>query len=217
MILLIILTFSFVGGWLSRMCGGAPPKMPWGLDQWLYALPYLLISLPAALTLATVLSVKKENRKYFWAIVWAIALLPYAGAFIGKRTGHGGGMDLATNNKEPDDGREPEKLEYLILWLHGKIPQYWYDALLLAITGLAVTLIAGVMMSFINPLWGAVLALSGLTKAPAYMIGHLIYPNQRGRGIPYLDHATAIGEFLTGFFGYGILAITFIAVFMGGF
>jgi len=27
-------------GWNSRMAGGGPPKLPLGLDQWIYAIPY---------------------------------------------------------------------------------------------------------------------------------------------------------------------------------
>lgn len=205
----IILIFALIGGWLSRMCGGAPPKLPWGLDQWLYALPYLVISLPASLAVAALASTKKENRKYFSSI----ALLPYTAAFLGKRTGHGGGMDLATNNKEPGQGREAERLEFLILPLHGKISQYWYDTLLLAITGIAVTLLAGILVMFVSFGCGLLLAISGLSKAPAYMIGALIYPDRKGRGIPHLNEATAIGEFLTGFFAYGVLAFIALRLF----
>ncbi len=203
-----VLAFGLIGGWLSRMCGGAPPKLPFGLDQWIYALPYLVISLPAATPVAAFFDGMAEKKRWFRFIV----LLPYTAAFLGKRTGHGGGMDLASNNKEPGAGREAERLEFLILPLHGKIPQYWYDALLLAITGLAVTLLAGVTVCFFNVQAGLLIMLSGILKAPAYMIGRAIYPNSRGDGIPYLNEATAIGEFLTGFFSYGALGIAFYMI-----
>lgn len=36
----MVLLVALVGGWISRMCGGGKPKLPWGLDQWIYALPY---------------------------------------------------------------------------------------------------------------------------------------------------------------------------------
>lgn len=192
-----LVIFAVVGGWLSRMCGGAPPKLPYGLDQWFYALPYLLAGVPAGLAIATVLGVKKENRKYFTTL----ALLPYTAAFLGKRTGHGGGIDLGTSGKV----REDEKLEFIVKPLHGKIPEYWYDVLLLSVTGLAVTILGGTGIMCIDPEAGIVVALSGLLKGPAYMIGRAIYPRGSGRGIPHLNEATAIGEFLTGFFGWGAI------------
>lgn len=181
------------------MCGGGPPKLPWGLDQWIYGLPYALIALPITFTAGVFFGRAEKNPKYMWATI----LLPYAGAVVGKRTGHGGGIDMGTWTGERDD----EALEFLIKPLRGKISEYWYDALLLAITGVAVTLIAGFVLMFIHPWAGILLALSGLTKAPAYMIGWAIYPTGSGKGIPHLNEATAIGEFLTGFFAYGILGI----------
>ena len=178
--MLAVILFAFFGGWLSRMAGGAPPKLPWGLDQWLYAIPYAFH--------APVTS--------WWAI------LGYAGAFLGKRTGHGVFMDLGTWEKPTDD----ERLEFIIKPLKGKLHPYWYDFLGLALTGISVSLLAGVVLSASGHILpGIILALSGLTKAPAYAIGWLIYPNNKGKGIKYLNEATAIGEFLTGFFAYGIL------------
>ncbi len=203
MTILAHIVFSLMGGWLSRMCGGAPPKLPWGLDQWFYAMPYMLIGLPALGAIAAAMELNSRTRKYAYAIL----PVTYFSAVTGKRTGHGGGLDMGNSDKEPGDGRDPEKLEYLILWLHDKMPRYWYDALLMAITGVAVTIPAGIVVSFLNPGMGVFLALSGLSKAPAYMIGWTVYPIGFGRGIPHLNEATAVGEFLTGFFGYAALGI----------
>ncbi|PZQ44866.1 MAG: hypothetical protein DI551_09195 [Micavibrio aeruginosavorus] len=211
-----VLTFALLGGWLSRMCGGGPPKLPWGLDQWIYALPYMLISIPATASMIIILynADKASKGKYAFVIKppAMIAVAPFVGAFLGKRTGHGGGMDLGTNAKEPGHGREPEALEFFILSIHGKIPQYWYDALLLAITGFAVTLLTGVVICFVDVPAGLLIAFSGLLKAPAYMIGRKIYPEGNGKGIPYLNEATAIGEYLTGFFGWGALALALVMI-----
>ena len=224
MIWLAVLAFACAGGWFSRMAGGGPPKLPWGLDQWLYALPYLIISLPALAVIACFLNKAAQvgkattrgdisRRSGFTRLrLLILTSLPYFGAFIGKRTGHGGGIDAGTNEKEPGSGREPEKLEYLILPLHSKMPRYWYDILLLSITGLAVTLIAGIMLLFISIPYGLLVLLSGVMKGPAYMIGWRIYPKGHGRGIPHLNEATAIGEFLTGWFGWGALGIIGVAL-----
>lgn len=182
-----LLSFALLGGWISRMCGGGPPKLPLGLDQWIYALPY------GACGVAVMASGAVEAEALF-------LLLPYFGAFLGKRTGHGGGIDLGTSPRI----REPEALEFIIKPLHGRIPEYWYDALLLAVTGLAVTILAGLVVALADPLAGLAVALSGALKAPAYKIGRAIYPHGRGRGIPELNEATAIGEFLTGVAGWGV-------------
>lgn len=148
------------------MCGGGWPKLPAGLDQWLYALPYGLLCLPLG--------------------PWAI--LAYAGAFLGKRTGHGNFMDLGRWTKPA----KPERLEFLIDHLKVRLPAFWYDAAGLALTGIAVTIIPGIILAFHHPAAGAILALSGATKAPAYMIG---------RG------STERGEFMT-----GILAAIFLII-----
>lgn len=189
--IIAVLLFCVTGGWVSRMAGGAKPKLPLGLDQWIYALPYGLICLPAG-----------------W---WALA--GYGGAFGGKRTGHGRGISLKEKMKE---SAEPEKLEYLILWLEDKMSTYWYKVLVLAITGLAVSLAAGVVVAVTMDLfWGVFLALSGLSKAPAYMIGWEIYPegSDADPTDSELDEATEIGELLTGVFGFAACAIVYLNVF----
>lgn len=208
-ITLAIIAFALLGGWLSRMCGGAPPKLPWGMDQWLYASPYGLISLPASSAILLLLFTINVKPRAYWKFVALIALLPYFGAFLGKRTGHGGGIDAGTSKKN----REDESLEFLIKPLHGNIDEYWYDMLLLAITGIATTLLAGTIICFLDIAAGTLILVSGGFKAVAYMIGWTIYPSGKGKGIPHLNEATAIGEFLTGIFAYAALAIAFVLVF----
>ena len=124
-----------------------------------------------------------------------------------KNTGHGGGMDLAHNDKEPGAGRDPEKLEYLILWAHGKVSQYWYDVLLLLIIGLFSVAGAALAVGWVNQLAGAIIALGGLGKPAGYMIGWAVYPTGKGRGLKELNEATEIGEALTGLFAYLALAV----------
>lgn len=165
------LIIALIWGWISRMAGGAPPKLLYGLDAWLYALPYAIICLPS-----------------FWSIP------AYLIAALGKRLGHGRGISL----KAPLIG-EPEKIEWLTIWVKPYIPVYWYKVLILSATGLVCSLVAGIICGS----W--IIALSGLLKGPAYMIGWAIYPKGTGRGIKYLNEATAIGEFLTGFLCIGVL------------
>lgn len=131
-------------------------------------------------------------------------------------TGHGRFFSLDA----PLTGK-PETLEFLIKWLIPYVPAYWYKALGLALTGIAVTLPAGI--ACLNP----ILALSGVLKAPAYMFGWMVQGWARRAGkikrrvswngtetyeaisfLPrHLDGANEIGEALTGLFLLGALGI----------
>lgn len=158
--------------WLSRMSGGGWPKLPLGLDQWCYALPYLLICWPVA-------------------GLWSI--LPYICAVMGKRTGHGGFMDLGRWKRKRDE----ERLEFIIRHLKGKIPDSRYDFIGLAITGVSVSFVPVLVLLASNPVHSFVLLVSGAAKAVAYWIGWEFAPNP-----------TETGEVLTGAFaGLGIALI----------
>ena len=188
---------GILGAFLSRWHGGGfisgSPKL---LKAFLWSLPFAL---------ATGAAYQVDGHS--WTVTAIVSVLVLAGCMVFKNTGHGGGMDLAHNNKEPGAGREPEKLEYLILWLHGRMPQYWYDFTLLTIIGTASTLLPAVAIGIINPLAGMIVLAGGtLGKPCGYAIGWLIYPKGSGKGIEDLDHATAIGEALTGLFAYTALA-----------
>lgn len=109
-------------------------------------------------------------------------------------------------------GEKLEKIEYPIHWLYGRIPEYWYDFIGMALRGIIITLPAG--LATLNP-W---LVLSGASMALAYALGWLIwdYAVEHGkterriswtgtetylaiRFLPrHLDEATAIGELFTG-------------------
>lgn len=140
--------------------------------QAVFSLPYALV---------TYIFYKEYLINYGDILVSSIVFVFTA---LAVSTGHGRGMDLG----ETDQGK-PEKLEFLVKWLKPYIPLYWYDAALLAVTGLAITLPAGI--ATLNP----ILALSGLLKAPAYMIGKFGCPR---------DHVEA-GELLTGAALWGCL------------
>lgn len=197
--ILFILALSY----LSRMCGGAPPKLPYGLDQWLYAIPF-------AVNAAVILT-----GLPLWLEIILVAT-SYAGAFVGKRTGHGGGMDDARSEKEPGAGRTLEKVEYLIYpWLYKKVSRKLYDFVLVTLTGLAVTLASAIAFFYNGSiLSGIVMIISGGAKGIAYQIGWKLFDMEKAKGYveivngqrhmkrypKYLDEATAIGEFLTGTF-----------------
>jgi len=160
------------GALLYRWRGMAHPHkhlFPRPFNQAVFALPYAIVT------------------GLFWSAMlgwWALApaLVVWVLSTLGVLTGHGRGMDVG----ETDKG-EPERLEFLIGWLKPYVPLYWYDMALLSITGLAVTLPAGIATH--DPL----LALSGALKGPAYAVAKFGATRTEG------------GELLTGAVLWGCL------------
>lgn len=129
-----------------------------------------------------------------------IAVLPYGllhplcliPAAIAKCTGHGRGISLEERLRG-----KPEKVEMATLWLEPHISVYWYKVAILAATGLLGSVPAGIIYGWhAGALYGLILALGGLFKPLAYMLGWkwwIIAP-------------TAAGEILTGFFSGLVIA-----------
>jgi hypothetical protein len=98
----------------------------------------------------------------------------------------------------------------LILGTGGRIRKgYWHD-----FAGLTVSLrflaVSGAVIAFgTDRIYRAalIITIGGLLKGAAYAIGWSIYPRGTGKGIPWLNEATAIGEFLTGVAAYAALGI----------
>lgn len=156
------------------MCGGGWPKLPWKVDQCLYGIPILILCLPSA---GGVLSVGLSSL-----------------TVIAKVMGHGRGLGMTEPMKE---GAKPEKLEILIRWLEPHLSTYWYKFCIMCCSGLLTVLPAALYFILIDPCISAVLLAGGLSKGPAYALGHLI---PWGPKILEQDVPDARGEFLTGFF-----------------
>ncbi len=156
------LGLTAAGAFLNRLRGAAwaiKRFAPRPIPQVLLALPYALACMPPSGS---------------WVAVPIVLVL----TALAWSTGHGGFIDLGSWAKPRGD----ERLEFVIRSLRGHMPDYLYDALGLTVTGLAVTIPAGIALA--NP----ALALSGALKAPAYMLGW---------ALPVSDH-TAMAEWLTG-------------------
>lgn len=213
---LFVAAMAAVGGALSRMAGGGLFKLPLGLDQWLYALPY-----------AAVYFVLPDGWQWYWAALGA--LLSYAGAFLGKRTGHGQYIHLKWGKLNP---AEFERLDFIVKLVFGpdKGGQYWRSVFGLAVTGLACTLLAGVCFAVSGAWAGAALVWAGgAAKGLAYMMGWAVYaiavklglikdryapdsgwqPGMPKTPLETFFTPTAWGETLTGVFGWGSLAAAF--------
>jgi hypothetical protein len=152
----------------------------------------------------------KTFKNFLWALpaCGVIALInPWLASFgllnMLKATGHGRGLGL---NELLRDDMEPEKVERVLLWLQPSLQDHAYKHLILASTGLMAVSGGVVAFMFINPLSAAVIALFGLLKGFAYEIGVMYNPSHKKD----IYEATQVGEFFTGVFAYGGLAIGFI-------
>jgi hypothetical protein len=135
--------FSLFGAALYRFRGMEQSILPRPFLQAAFALPYAVAA------------------DLYWPgfIGFFVGIIVCVLTTLAVSTGHGRGMDLG----ETDKG-DPERLEFIIAWLKPHVPLYLYDPALLAVTGLAITIPAGV--ATLNPF----IALSGLLKGPAYAV-----------------------------------------------
>lgn len=186
---IVVIIVSSLLGIVSRWHGGAFLDAPKILKSFVWSIPLVLCSIFAVF----------QHTNFLDCVLIGTSVLAWSMVF--KNTGHGGGFDLGHSDKEPGAGRNPEKLEQLILWLHGKMPRYWYDFLMMAIIGLFSTAGAAVSVGWFNPLAGVVIAMGGLAKSIAYAIGWGLDDRGYLIGLPKtINHPTAIGEVFTGVF-----------------
>ena len=192
----MLAVFAALGGLISRWHGGGFFKAPKVLINTIWSLPFAYVVYQA--------------HAGYWAIVWAAVAVVFFLTFAGKATGHGGGMDLGHNPKEPGEGRDPEKLEWFLIWAHDDLPRYWYDVALMVLIGFAGSVGAAVAVGLVNPFAGIVIAAGGALKGPAYMIGWRVFPKGQGEGHKEFDEATELGEFLSGVFAFAGLGIAYL-------
>lgn len=168
----LVFLLAVVGGVFYRFRGGWP-KLPRPLEQCLFCLPIIYVSLGSE---------------------WYLTALAYALSVVVVLKGHGHTMDLGHSDKG-----DFEWYEKVTGWrfFHGKMSEYWYDVIGHSIGGLFITL----PLLLTNPALSAI----GLLKGPAYMIGWTDKIPSVKIGNFTLMHETEWGEFLTGFFVWGVL------------
>lgn len=179
---------------VSRMSGGAKPKLGWGLDQWLYAIPYALVVWFATTTLpSTFWAFNHISELTFQGITISLA---YFGAFFGKRTGHGTWIGLPFVARRWKDREWGDSILDLFF---GEDPRYFTDSTLtvakdiknygetkiylrnlagLALNGIFPSFMAGLAL-LIMGYWVGALALIVLSsfKWAAYDIPWRIWPS----------------------------------------
>lgn len=170
---MILLARIALGSALYRWRGHGKVSGP----RWLkLVLTAAFLALPAALEWGLALRVSWDGL---------VVLAGFLGALWGLSRGHGEFMDLTHRYGA---GREEDDWP----WLPRVLPirdRYWYEFAALGVTGLAATVGPGLALAVYDWTAGAILAVSGLLKAPAYAIGWRVAKGSR---------ATEIGEWLTG-------------------
>lgn len=63
-----------------------------------------------------------------------------------------------------DTSKEPEKIEYIIRGLHGRVSDFWYKVIAMALVGLAAVSGAVIAFAIASPLAGLCVAVGGLCK-----------------------------------------------------
>lgn len=187
MLLISLFVFSGIGGWLSRMCGGGWPKLEYGMDQWLYALPYFAVFVIDGYTIQNV----------------GFGLLAYLAAVAGTRTGHGQYLSLGRWRQDPKKGQMDEKLDFIVRFFYGyqTRPNRARDIFGLVVTGLAVTLLAGILLAVQGHFTAGILVvISGALKPLGYMLEDA---HSKFTGVKY---TTTLGEFERGVTGWCALA-----------
>lgn len=171
----IIIAAAYLGGWLSRWHGGGMFEAPKVIKNITWALPLTAIACYVS---------------GWWGLLGLLC--------IAKGTGHG----RVWNPFIPlDTTKTPEKLEWPILWLHGKIPDFSYKVIALSLIGLAATLGAAIAIGITSPAAGALCALGGALKPVGYVVGWVFWPDN------HKSYATRTGEWGGGIPAYGLTAV----------
>lgn len=180
--IIAVVIASCVGAFVSRMCGGGKPKLPWGLDQFVYGLPYLLCG------------------------DGLLRLVAYAGAVIGKRLGHGQYFWLAVLRGDPAGD---ERFDFIVRLFFGPDvdgpKRYWRNFFGMFLSGIFVPLASCIILiAQGHVLAAAILFAGGAMKPVCYAVAQHFYPYVEGDTKAL---GTVYGEYGAGFFGWGSVAL----------
>lgn len=95
---------------------------------------------------------------------WTLIFMPLC--YL-KTMGHG---RIFVPSVPLDVSKEPEKIEYLTEWLYGRVPDFWYKTIAMALVGVAACLGAVISFSISSPMAGLCVAAGGLFKGVNAML-----------------------------------------------
>ena len=220
MTFLFILTLCLIGGWLARIDGGAPPYVNEWLERLLcisffvYSTYAITQDAWALAALAGIFGLATGHGQYF--LNRAVkAIEPERLDFI-VRLAFGDDPRTADKyaqwrgekwNSAPKSVRQAVEND---MHAYGYKRLYWRNVFGMFVTGslvgLPCAIIAIVYGAYVDSL---ILALTGFAKAGGYIIAYAAYTKGYLKKLgKYLDHDTAMGEFLNGFMR------TFLALFI---
>lgn len=162
MTLIAAFIMAVVGSAICRWRGSAWSYRPF--SHIAFALPYAAFCIPPATP------------------SWCVPAIVMVLTTLAVLTGHG-------NFFLRGAGGEDERTEFLIKWLKPHMPLYGYRTLGMSMTGMLITLPAGVAL--MNP----IIAISGVLKGSAYVLSDKAGWDTEG------------GEWLTGALLWGVLAV----------
>lgn len=218
----IVMALTVYYGFVSRWHGGgffSAPKIvkniAWGLPMgfisgWLY-LNYRIPSLDLIYRLSVAFGPNFQlYRHALWLVPLVVFVLVTGLSALCKATGHGAGIDMGTSKTEPGNGREPEFLEFLVLWMNGRLTPYWYDFVFMSVVGIFSTLAAALAVGWVYAPAGMVIALGGALKGLSYRQGWKKFPQGSGPGPCDFRDATQIAEWHTGLCAGAAMGFAFI-------
>ncbi len=180
--------FSLAGGLIYRLRGGLwNNRVPTTYWRAAFSLPFMFSSM---------YDLHRHHDVDQIGLLMFTGLITFLLTFGAVSTGHGNFQDMGTWSGKDHPTNWLEKIIYP---LKSTLMPYWYDFLGMMLSGLVIAAPAAILFTHI---W---LLPAGMLKAVAYAIGWRIYPNGGKITSNGFDHATEIGEFLTGVFLWGAL------------
>ena len=187
----MIYLISLLGAVISRFHGGGFIS---GVSK---SLKNAIWAIPFGITTGVVLGQQVVPLATLIVLIVVSIILCIAG----KALGHG----RVWNPYLPlDTTVSPERVEHLITFLKGRIPDFWYKTIAMGLVGFAAVSGASIVISTVDPLLGILIGLGGFIGKPlSYLVGWKL---------PFVKHGNEIGEYGTGLFAYFMLGLALVKV-----
>lgn len=207
--MITILGISLPFGWFGRMNGGGPPKTSEIIDRTLCSLAIVMSVfvtggiVPCIISWSWIVAMLGMGHGQWYSLGKVVkAIAPERLDFVldkifgadprcAKRFENLRG--IAEQDLKPSD----RAAILQAMEEYGRRKLYWRCASGLALKGLVIVFLPAYgMIANGYLLYGTLSLLSGFLLPAGYMLGWIVYPNSKGKGIPYLNEASAIGEFV---------------------